>query len=44
MERMGGEEVSRLIMERHGEQGGGLNRWLRAAEELSLINIINIGG
>ena len=42
MERMGGGEVSEVIWnekERKGGEWGGLNRWLRASEDLSLINI-----
>ena len=40
MERMGGGEFSKVIWNENKRKGGGsLNRWLRAAEELSLINI-----
>ena len=39
MERIGGEEVSKVIWNENERREGGLNKWLRAAEELSLINI-----
>ena len=46
MERRGGGEVSEVIWnenEKGRGGGGGLNRWLRAAEELSQINIHKYG-
>ena len=39
MEKRGGEEISEVSWNERGGGGGGLNRWLRVAVELSPINI-----
>ena len=39
MEMMGGGEVSEVIWNENERKEGGLNRWLRAFEELIPINI-----